>query len=73
MTKTLEKDAKVRVTNIMGVTEDTAVEPNFQIIGKEGYIYEVVNADWLHVLLPENKYYSTGSGALLRTSEVELV
>jgi hypothetical protein len=27
MTKTLEKDAKVRVTNIMGVTEDTAVEP----------------------------------------------
>lgn len=73
MTKTLEKAAKVRVTNILGQTEDSAVDPNFQIIGKEGYIFEVVNADWLHVLLPENRYYSTGKGALLRTNEVELL
>jgi hypothetical protein len=73
MTKLLERGAKVRVTNIMGHTEDTEVEWNFQLIGQEGFVQEVHGESWVNVILPENRYYATGKGALLRPEEVELL
>ena len=72
MTTTLEAGAKVRITNVFGFTSDEQLEPNFKLVGQEGYIHEVINGNWLHVLVPSHRYYSTGSGALLRPSEIEL-
>lgn len=70
---TLQKDAKVRVTNIAGTTDDSITEPHFQLIGAEGYVREVLDTEWLYVILPTHRYYSKGNGAYLRTNEVELV
>lgn len=69
----LKKDAKVRITNIMGVTEETATEPNFRIIGAEGYVHEVVAGEGLFVKVPTHAVYSKGRGAWLMENEVELV
>lgn len=71
MTTSFAKDSRVRITNILGQTEDTLIDPLFNIVGKEGKISLVVNRDWLYVLVPDDMHYSTGNGALLRTSEVE--
>ena len=73
MSKTLTKDAKVKITNVFGYTDDEQLEPNFKLVGQEGYIYEVINRDWLHVLVPTHKFYGVGSGAMLKVTEVELL
>ena len=69
---TLIEGAKVRITNIMGFTEDSTIEQGFQIIGQDGTIQRVHHTGWVSVLLPNNLAYSTGDGVLLRPSEIEL-
>ena len=71
--KLLEKNARVKITNVFGFTDDEQLEPNFKLVGQVGYISEVINSDWLHVLVPTHRFYSTDKGAMLRVSEVELL
>ena len=73
MSKTLTKDARVKITNVFGFTDDEQLEPNFKLVGQEGFVSEVINKEWLHVLVPTHRYYSTDKGAMLRVSEVELL
>lgn len=72
MSKTLTKGAKVRVTNYLGKTVDTNGK-HFSIIGQEGYVLDSDTEGWLYVILPEHRYFSTGSGILVRSDEVEIL
>lgn len=72
MTKTLENGAKVRVTNYLGRTTDASGK-HYSIIGQEGYVLDMANKDWLYVILPEHRYFSTGNGILVRSEEVEVL
>jgi hypothetical protein len=65
--------AKVTITNIMGVAEDTTVEPQYRVVGQTGYVREVTEDGWVFVLIPTHLYYSKGRGAALRGDEVDLL
>jgi hypothetical protein len=71
MTTTLHKDDRVKITNVFGFTDDEQLEANFKLVGQEGFVSEVINHEWLHVLVPSHRFYSKDKGAMLRVSEVE--
>jgi hypothetical protein len=67
----IEKGSKVRIINFCGDTQEAA-DPNFKLVGQEGYVHEVLNMGWITVKIPTHRYHSKGNGALLNLGEVEL-
>lgn len=70
---TFNKNDKVKITNIMGVGEDTTTEPQYRVVGQEGYVHSVTEDGWVFVLVPTHAYYSKGRGAAVKLDEVELL
>lgn len=70
--KTFNKGDKVIVKPMLNEPVPDEVTKNFTLSGQVGYVREPINKGLLWVVLPEHRFYSTGRGALLRPSEIEL-
>lgn len=73
MEKKLEKGAKVRVESFCGKFEEPYIGDNYKVIGQEGYVHEILNDEWVTVVIPTHLYHSKDGGVLLRRNEFELV
>ena len=70
---TLKKGDTVTITNIMGVGEDSTLDPQYRIVGQTGYVHSLTEDGWAFIIIPTHLYYSKGRGAALKVSELELV